>query len=161
MKNKILTIVLGAALVISVGVNIYLINDVNNSKEALNTVSSQLEESNEQIADLEGRLEAIQEQLSFSNEQTVTMEDAFAENEGGIDLDEVEITPDKAGEEQDNHDDSEYDIMLPMLPAGEVRVEVTTDQQETEHDSSEYDIMLPMMPPGEVRIELPAEYLEQ
>lgn len=161
MKNKILTIILSVALVISVGVNIYLINDVNNSKETIDAISNQLEESNEQIADLEGRLEAIQEQLSFSNEQIVTMEDAFAENEGGIDLDEVEIAPDKAGEEQDNHDDSEYDIMLPMLPAGEVRVEVTTDQPETEHDSSEYDIMLPMMPPGEVRIELPAEYLEQ
>lgn len=149
MKNKVLTIILSVALVISVGVNIYLINDVNNNKETIDTISSQLEESNEQIADLKGQLEAIQ------NEQTVTMEGTFAVNEGDIDLGEVEIAPDMAGGEQDVHDDSEYDIMLPMLPAGEVRVEVSTDQQEAEHDSSEYDIMLPMMPPGEVRIEIP------
>lgn len=155
MKNKVLTIILSVALVISAGVNIYLINDVNNSKETIDTISSQLEESNEQIADLEGQLEAIQ------NEQTVIMEGTFAVNEGDIDLGEVEIAPDMAGGEQDVHDDSEYDIMLPMMPAGEVRVEVSTDQQEAEHDSSEYDIMLPMMPPGEVRIEIPDGYLEQ
>ena len=100
-------------------------------------------------------MEAIQEQLTLSNEQIITMEGTFAVNEGDIDLGEVEIAPDTSGGEQDVHDDSEYDIMLPMMPAGEVRVEVSTDQQEAEHDSSEYDIMLPMMPPGEVRIEIP------
>ena len=42
MKNKVLTIILSVALVISVGVNIYLINDVNNSKETIDTISSHL-----------------------------------------------------------------------------------------------------------------------
>ena len=124
MKNKVLTIILSVALVISVGVNVYLINDVNNSKETIDTISSQLEESNKQIADLEDRLESMQDQLSLSDEQTVTMEGTFAVNEGDIDLGEVEIAPDMAGGEQDVHDDSEYDIMLPMLPAGEVRIEI-------------------------------------
>lgn len=56
MKNKLVTIILGIALLLSVGGNIYLAKTMTDTKGEVNALSSQLVTADNQIADLQEQL---------------------------------------------------------------------------------------------------------
>lgn len=99
MKNKIITIILGITLLLSVGGNIYLVKTMTNAKGEVNALSNQLVTANNQIADLQEQLtdlsalqaqvNDLQEQLTQSNTQIENLETTIAENNTTIsDLEE-------------------------------------------------------------------------
>lgn len=99
MKNKIVTIILGIALLLSVGGNIYLVKTMTDTKGKVNALSDQLVTANNQIADLQEQLtdlsalqaqvNDLQGQLTQSNTQIENLETTIAENNTTIsDLEE-------------------------------------------------------------------------
>lgn len=59
MKNKIVTIILGIALLLSAGGNIYLVKTMTDAKGEVNALSDQLVTANNQIADLQEQLQQV------------------------------------------------------------------------------------------------------
>lgn len=53
MKSKIVTIILGIALLLSAGGNIYLVKTMTDTKEKVNALNGQLVTADNQIADLQ------------------------------------------------------------------------------------------------------------
>lgn len=99
MKNKIVTIILGIALLLSAGGNIYLVKTMTDAKGEVNALSDQLVTANNQIADLQEQLtdlsalqaqvNDLQGQLTQSNTQIENLETTIAENNTTIsDLEE-------------------------------------------------------------------------
>lgn len=99
MKNKIVTIILGIALLLSAGGNIYLAKTMTDAKGEVNALSDQLVTANNQIADLQEQLtdlsalqaqvNDLQGQLTQSNTQIENLETTIAENNTTIsDLEE-------------------------------------------------------------------------
>lgn len=99
MKNKIVTIILGIALLLSVGGNIYLVKTMTDTNEKVNTLSGQLVTADNEIADLQEQLTDIsalqaevndlQGQLTQSNTQIESLETTITENNTTIsDLEE-------------------------------------------------------------------------
>lgn len=90
MKNKIVTIILGIALLLSVGGNIYLVKTMTDTKGEVNALSNQLVTADNQIADLQEQLtdltalqeqvDDLQAQLAESREQIENLESTIAEN---------------------------------------------------------------------------------
>lgn len=99
MKNKIVTIILGIALLLSVGGNICLVKTMTDTNEKVNTLSGQLVTADNEIADLQEQLTDIsalqaevndlQGQLTQSNTQIESLEATITENNTTIsDLEE-------------------------------------------------------------------------
>lgn len=99
MKNKIVTIILGVVLIVSVVFNIYLFSNMAKSKDEIAALSSQVVTADEQIEDLQKQaadldklqeqLSDLQEQLAESNEQIKTLENALAEKDAQIEADKA------------------------------------------------------------------------
>ncbi len=99
MKNKIVTIILGIALLLSVGGNIYFMKTMTDTNEKVDTLSGQLVTADNEIADLQEQLtdlsalqaevNDLQGQLTQSNTQIESLETTVAENNATIsDLEE-------------------------------------------------------------------------
>ncbi len=99
MKSKIVTIILGIALLLSAGGNIYLVKTMTDTKEKVNALNGQLVTADNQIADLQEQLtnlsalqvqvNDLQGQLTQSNTQIESLETTIAENNTTIsDLEE-------------------------------------------------------------------------
>lgn len=99
MKNKIVTIILGIALLLSVGGNIYLVKTMTDTKGKVSALSDQLVTADNQIADLQEQLtdfsalqaqvNDLQGQLTQSNSQIESLETTITENNTTIsDLEE-------------------------------------------------------------------------
>ena len=103
MKKKVIVriagLVLGIALIVSVGGNIYLFKNTSDSREEVNALSSQLVTADNQIAGLQEELtdltalqaqvDDLQGQLTESREQIESLESTIAENDTTItDLEE-------------------------------------------------------------------------
>lgn len=99
MKNKIVTIILGIALLLSVGGNIYLVKTMTDTNEKVSTLSGQLVTADNEIADLQEQLtdlsalqaevNDLQGQLTQSNTQIESLETTITENNATIsDLEE-------------------------------------------------------------------------
>lgn len=94
MKNYVAAILLGCALIFSVGLNIYLLRNLSEIKGQITVFSSQAVTADKQITDLQEQLadlEDLQEQvtdlqsrLAQSNEQIRTLEDSLAESNAQI-----------------------------------------------------------------------------
>lgn len=86
---RIIGIILGIALVISVVGNIYLIKISSDTKGEVTTLSSQLVTADNQITDLQAQVDDLQGQLTESMEQIQSLESTVAENNTTItDLEE-------------------------------------------------------------------------
>lgn len=128
MKNKIVTIILGIALLLSVGGNIYLVKTMTDTNKKVNTLSGQLVTADNEIADLQEQLTDIsalqaevndlQGQLTQSNTQIESLETTITENNATIsDLEEqlaerdnqqnIQSEAETVEQTQNGNDDSE------------------------------------------------------
>lgn len=80
MKNYVAAILLGCALIFSVGLNIYLLRNLSEIKGQITVFSSQAVTADEQITDLQEQLADLQARLAQRNEQIGTLENSLEES---------------------------------------------------------------------------------
>ena len=100
-KNKIINIIVGVALCISLCGNVYLFQCLSSNNEAIAAMSNQVIVADDQILDLQQQLsdfnnlqkqvEDLQAQLTASNEQISTLETSLSESNSQIASLEQEI----------------------------------------------------------------------
>lgn len=91
MKNKIVTVFLGCALIFSISLNIYLYHSLTTTRGQVAVFSEQVVVADDQINDLNSKLSdfedlqneilVLQSQLADSNNQIKTLESSLAESD--------------------------------------------------------------------------------
>lgn len=89
MKSRILTIVLGIALVVSLGTNIYFAKNAADAKGEIAVFSRQIVTADSQISDLQAQLSDVQNQLEEKKSAIAELEERQTNIQGngnGVDV---------------------------------------------------------------------------
>ena len=119
MKNKVLTIILGIALVVSVGANIYFVKNMADGKGEIEVFSKQIVIADNQITDIQKEIYNIQEQIK-EKESIIAdlMEKQNTGNGNGVDVvipDDFEYV-DREAEEQEQQQQPQQEQTQPTQP---------------------------------------------